>query len=250
MRSTIARVGLPILAFVAVISVWAGADVALGIQEIVLPNPAEIFNSMVENKELLLRHTGVTMLEAMIGFVAGTLLGCLAAILFTYFPLLKRAFYPYVIGIKATPVYALGPLLVLWFGNGIWSKAAIAMLVAFFPVLVAAVKGLGSVDSHYRDLFRSLGAGRTQEFLKLRVPCALPYVFPALKVATTFSVVGATIGEFVGASAGIGHLIVNASYYLDTSLMFAGIVAISIGGYLFFLAMEKIEKKVVFWQEG
>lgn len=250
MRQAAARdIAPPLAAFALVVGLWMALDALFGIREVIVPNPWEILQSIASNFSLVLTHTGITMLESVLGFLSGSMLGILIAILFTYSPLARKALYPYMIGIKATPVYALAPLLVLWFGNGIWSKVVVAALVAFFPVLVSMVKGLTSIERNHHDLFRSLGANKWQEFSKLRLPSSLPHLFPSLKVATTFSVVGATIGEFAGSSAGVGHLIVNASYYLDTSLMFAGIVAISVGGYLFFIAMEMIEKRVVSWQD-
>ena len=112
----------------------------------------------------------------------------------------------------------------------------------------SSVKGLMAIEPESLDLFRSLSASKLQILTKLRFPNALPYIFPSLKVATTLAVVGATIAEFTGASMGIGHLIVNSSYYLETSLMFAGILFISVAGVLFFYLINFIEKKVIFWE--
>ena len=130
------------------------------------------------------------------------------------------------------------------------SKVIIAALVSFFPVLVNAIKGFNSIEPESIDLFKSISATKWQIFLKLRIPNALKFIFPALKIASTLAIAGATIGEFTGASSGIGFLIVNSSYYLETSLMFAGIVFISIGGVLFFYLIEYIEKRVVFWEKA
>ena len=199
--------------------------------------------------DMLLFNTYVTMGEAVLGFVCGSFAGFIVAVLFAYSKSAKGALYPYAIAAKAMPVFALAPLLVVWFGTGIWSKVVMAALVCFFPVLVSSYKGLSSVDRDYLDLFRSFGSSGKEIFLKLRVPSSLPYLFPALKVAAGAAVIGATVAEFTGASNGIGHMVVNASYYLDTSLMFAAIVFISLGGILFFYLIDFAEKHIVFWQK-
>lgn len=240
---------LPIIAFLIIISLWEAIDYIFSIKEVILPNPHEILSSIIANWNILIKHTGITMFESVFGFIIGSSIGILIALLFVYSAKSKEALYPYAIALKATPLYALAPLLIVWFGSGLLSKIVMSALVAFFPVLVNAVKGFTSIEQESLDLVRSFSASKWQTFIKLRLPNSLPYLFPALKISTTLAVVGATIAEFTGASSGIGHLIVNASYYLDTSLMFAGIVLISLAGILFFYLIEFIEKKVVFWQK-
>ncbi len=237
-----------ILIFPAIILIWELADYVFQIKEIVLPNPHEIFFAIVNNFNELIYHTGITTLEAVLGFIAGSLFSIILAMIFVYSKPTKKAVYPYMIVIKAVPMLVFAPLLILWFGNGLSSKVVMAALVAFFPVLVNSVKGFSAVEEESLDLFRSLSASRWQVFLKLRLPSALKFIFPSLKIATTFAVVGATIAEFTGASAGIGNLITNASYYLDTSLMFGGIAMISASGVLLFYLINWIEKRIVFWE--
>lgn len=229
------------------LGVWQLVDYLFKIKEVILPSPVEIFNEIINNFSLLINHTSITMFESLMGFIFGSVLGILIALSFVYYPLSKKAFYPYAIALKATPLYALAPLLVIWFGNDLWSKIVMSSMVAFFPVLVSSVKGFSSVGKEKLELFQSLSASKWDTFVKLKFPHALSYIFPSLKIATTLAVVGATIAEFTGASRGIGHLIVNSSYYLETSLMFAAIIFISIAGVLFFYLLDYLEKKVVFW---
>lgn len=238
----------PFVTFISILIGWEIIDHVFNIQEIILPNPHEIFIATINNLPILLYDTYITMLESVFGFLIGSVLAILSAVLFIYSKNSKKAFYPYTIALKAAPLYALAPVLIIWFGNGIASKIVMSAMVAFFPVLVSSVKGFSSVEQEQIDLFRSLSASKWQIFKKLRFPSGLPYIFPALKIATTLSVVGATIAEFTGASEGIGHLIVSSSYYLETSLMFSGIFMISLGGILFFYLIQFIEKRVVFWQ--
>lgn len=239
---------LPGISLIFILVAWQLIDYLFKIKEVVLPNPSEIFSAAYGNSLLLLKHTGITMIESILGFMIGTTFAILIALIFIYSLPLKKIFYPYAIALKATPLYALAPLLVLWFGNGIWSKVVMSAMIAFFPVLVNAVKGFTAVEQESLDLFKSLSASKMQILFKLRFPNALPYIFPALKIATTLSVVGATIAEFTGASYGIGHVIVNSSYYLETSMMFAAILMISLGGVIFFGSIALLEKKIIFWQ--
>ena len=237
----------PLVAFVLLISLWHAFDYIFNIRSIILPNPLEIFFVIINNFEYLIKHTAITSIEALLGFVLGSCLGFLSAISFTYSSLLKKSFYPYAICFKAIPVIALAPLLIMWFGSGILSKVIMAGIICYFPVLVGTVKGLSSVTKDQLDLFRLLNASEWQIFLKLRIPTCFSYLFPALKISATFSVVGATIAEFTGASFGIGYIIVNSSYYLETGMMFAAIVMISMVGLLFFYLVEFVERKVLFW---
>ena len=237
----------PALTFVLFISIWQLIDYLFGIRNIILPNPLEIFLIMVNNFSYLLDHTKLTAIEAISGFLLGSILGIASAILFTYSKLVKNSLYPYTIAFKAIPVIALAPLLIMWFGSGVTSKIVMAAIITYFPVLVGTVKGLSAVTKDHLDLFRSLSASNWNIFWKLRFPTSLPYLFPSLKISATFAVVGATIAEFTGASKGIGYIIVNSSYYLETTMMFAAIVMISIFGVLFFYLIDLLEKKIVFW---
>ena len=239
----------PILTFIGIIAGWELVDVLLGIKEIILPNPHEILNAIINNFTELMYHTSITGIEALLGFILGSLIAILIAVVFVYSKKVKKATYPYLVVLKAIPILALAPLLILWFGSGMTSKVVMAALIVFFPVLVNMFKGLSTIEQEELDLFKSLKATKKQVFWKLRLPHSLKYLFPALKIAITFAVVGATIAEFTGAAAGIGHLIVQASYYLETSLLFAGMVMISIVGIVLFYLVDYVEKKVVFWEK-
>ncbi|MFH1722272.1 MAG: ABC transporter permease [Candidatus Altiarchaeota archaeon] len=240
----------PAVMFALFVISWESIDFVLEIREVILPNPHEILSSMVGNFPLLLEDTSITLVESVLGFLIGSLTGIFLASLFFFSSLMHRSLYPYAIALKATPLYAIAPILVIWFGSDMSSKIVMSALVSFFPVLVNTYKGFMSVSPEGLDLFRSFGASSWQVFLKLHFPNSLPYIFPSLKIASTLAVVGATIAEFTGSSRGIGHLIVNSSYYLDTSLMFAAITMISLGGILFYYAIEYFENKIVVWQKN
>jgi len=166
------------------------------------------------------------------------------------FNTLEEGLFPIAIAVKTTPIVAVAPLLVIWLGTGWWSKIVAVILICFFPVLVNAVKGLKAADVEYRELFQTLGASRAQEFRKLRIPYCLPYLFSALKISSSLAIVGAIVGEFVGATQGLGYLIMVSSAHLETATLFAAIAAAALAGILMFYVIGWTEERVIFWHSG
>jgi len=238
----------PILLFIIVIITWEIADIVFNFNTVILPSPSEIYVAFIENYAILFKETSITMMESILGFLLGSITAYLLAILFTFSNLARDALYPYAIALKSTPLIAIAPLLVLWFGNGMFSKVIMSALVAFFPVLVNSVNGLNAVPKELLDLMKSLSASSWKILIKVRIPYSLGYLFSSLKIASSLAVVGAVIGEFIGSTEGIGYLINTSSYYLETPLMFAGIIMISGGGILFFAVISYLEQKIVFWK--
>jgi NitT/TauT family transport system permease protein len=170
--------------------------------------------------------------------------------MFVRFATLEQGLFPIAIAVKTTPIVAIAPLLVIWLGTGWWSKIVAVILICFFPVLVNAVKGLKAADTEYRELFQTLGASRAQEFRKLRIPYCLPYLFSALKISSSLAIVGAIVGEFVGATQGLGYLIMVSSAHLETATLFAAIVAAALAGITMFYIIGWTEERVIFWHSG
>lgn len=154
---------------------------------------------------------------------------------------------PFAIALKTTPIVAMAPLLLLWFGTGLAPKVAASALICFFPVLVNSLKGLNDFKEGEEDVFRVYGASKTQVLLKLRFQRATPYIFSAFKVSSSLAIVGAIVGEFVGANEGIGYIILVSSYHLETVNMFAALFMSAIAGVVLFLIISYIDRKVVFW---
>lgn len=244
------EVGTPTLFFTGILLVWEILVLAFKIPEYLLPKPTSIISEIIINFSSLLTHTGITMFEAIIGYIIANIIGFSVAVIFAHSKTIEKGFYPYAIALKTTPIIAMAPLLVLWFGTGLFSKIVAAALVCFFPILVNTVKGLGSVDSDALDLFKSYSASKWQIFTKLRLPNSLPYIFSALKISTGLAIVGAVVGEFVGASKGIGYVILVSSYHLETTTMFAAIIMSALAGVLFFWLISVLEKKFIFWEEN
>lgn len=240
----------PLLFFISVLALWELIVLVFNFPEYILPRPTEIIYEIITNFNTLLRHTSITMLEAVVGYAIANILGFVVAVIFSHSNTIEKGLYPYAIALKTTPIIAMAPLLILWFGTGMASKIVAAAVICFFPILVNTVKGLKVIDNETLDLFKSLCASEWQIFIKLRLPNSLPYIFSALKISTGLAVVGAVVGEFVGANKGIGYIILVSTYHLETVTMFAAIVMSALGGILFFRLVSLVEKKVVFWQKS
>jgi len=241
---------IPVFIFLGVLIVWEFVVSITDYPEYLLPRPSIIFNELIANFSSLLYHTGVTLSEAVLGFAIANILAFFIAVIFAHSKTAEIGLHPFVIALQTTPIIAMAPLLVLWFGTDIGSKIAAAALVAFFPTIVNGVKGFRSIDKEALDLFRSLSATRRQIFTKLKFPNALPFLFPALKTSAALSVIGAIVGEFVGANKGIGYIILTSTYHMETVQMFTGIIMSTAAGMFFFGIVSMVEKKVVFWQNS
>jgi len=239
----------PIGFLIAIVAVWEVFVRVTDTPSYLLPAPSEIGLAFLDNFANLLFHTAITGVESLLGFVVANLSGFCVGAAFAHSRTLEKGLYPYAIALKTTPVIAMAPLLVVWLGTGIGSKVATSALVCFFPILVGSVKGLRSVDEEALSLFASLNATRWQVFSKLRLPSSLPFVFSALRISSSLSVVGAIVGEFVGANQGLGYVVLVSSYHLETATMFAATALAALWGVSLFGIVSLIEAKAVFWQE-
>jgi NitT/TauT family transport system permease protein len=242
-----ARLQTPLIFALLTLAAWQAIVMMADIPEYLLPAPSAIFASVDRSLAVQL---AVTFVEALIGFVIAGALAFGCAIMFVRFHTLEQGLFPIAIAVKTTPIVAVAPLLVIWLGTGWWSKIVAVMLICFFPVLVNAVKGLKAADAEYRELFQTLGASRAQEFRKLRIPYCLPYLFSALKISSSLAIVGAIVGEFVGATQGLGYLIMVSSAHLETATLFAAIAAAALAGIIMFYVIGWTEQRVIFWHSG
>ena len=237
----------PALFGIGALLLWELAVRGLAVPAYLLPPPSAI--AAVIDRDLWL-HFAVTLGEALAGFTVAGASAFAVALLFVRSPLLERGLFPMAITLKTTPLVAIAPLLVLWMGTGWASKIVAAALICFFPVLVNTVKGLQAADPDYFELLRSLDATRGQEFRKLRIPYCLPYLFSALKISSSLAIVGAIVGEFVGATRGLGYLIMVSSAHLETDVLFSAILAAALAGIVLFHALGWLEQRLVFWQRA
>jgi NitT/TauT family transport system permease protein len=219
------------------------------ISPLVLPGPLDVLHAVLHHHRELINETAVTAYEAILGFLGSAIIAYMIAIIFVHVRLLEQAMMPYAIGLKSIPLIALAPLIVMWCGEGVFSKIVMSALVSFWPILVGAVQGLRAIKPDALALMSSLGADKWQVLTKLRVPSSTGYTFAALKIASSLSVVGAVIAELVGSTRGIGHLINVNSYYLHTDLVFAGVAFISAVALALYGGLSVLEGKFRFWHE-
>ncbi len=192
-------------------------------------------------------HGGITLAEIVLGFAVGSGIGLAIGIVISQMPRLEALLDPYVAALQSVPKVAVAPIIVMWLGFGIGSKVAIICLLTFFPVLITSIAGFKAVDPDRIDLLRSLSATHWQIFRKAKFPSALPFIFAGLNMAAAFSVVGAVVGEFVGAQAGLGVLILQMEAQMDTSGSFAVLIVLSVIGILLTSLLRRVQLRVLHW---
>lgn len=216
----------------------------------ILPSPGDVTNTLTRTLAdgTLWRHTQTTLSEIFAGLGLGLVAATIVGYALARSPLLERLLAPYIVASQSVPVVAIAPLLVIWFGSGRLSKVLICALIVFFPVLVNTVVGIRSVEDDLRDLMRSLGANPWQTFKMLEVPAALPVLLGGLKISVTLSVIGAVVGEFVGADRGLGFLINQARGLFNTSLVFVAVLALVVIALALYGIVMLLEMWLLRWR--
>lgn len=215
----------------------------------ILPSPTEIFLKLWELRSVLIfSHLPPTLLIIVMGLIISMVIGIGLAILMNGSTIVEKTCYPLIIASQTIPIIALAPIFVLWFGYSIWSKVTVTVLITFFPITVSAFDGLRSTNKDIKELLLTMGASKKDIFFKLDVPSALPSFFSGLKVAVTLSVIGAAIGEWLGAQAGLGYFSRRMMTQFDGAAVFAPIVLLSIVGILLFLLVSMLEKILLKWR--
>jgi NitT/TauT family transport system permease protein len=230
-----------------VLVLWQAATSIWAIPNWQLPSPLRIVAAMWEWRSVLIHDIGVTLVETLVGFAVAMLVAIPIAAVLVSSSLLWRALYPILAGVQSIPKNAIAPLLILWFGTGQLSKVIIAFLISFFPILINAVSGMTLVDADAHDMMKTLRASRWQVFWYFRLPNALPFIFAAAKVSITLALVGAVIGEFVGADSGLGYVILISSSQLHTDVAFVAIVLLAAIGMALFSLVGLLERLTMPW---
>jgi NitT/TauT family transport system permease protein len=247
-RSVLEPAAAPLLAL-AILGAWQVAVPLAGISEFVLPTPWTIVKRIVTDWALLLSNAWITALEVLFGFGLAVVTGIPTALMIFYSRVFERAVYPLLVALQTVPKVVLAPLLVLYLGYDWAPKIFLAFLISFFPIVIATVVGLQTLERPMISLLRAMGANEWQIFRKLRIPAALPNIFGGFKVGISLAVIGAVIGEYVAAERGIGYLQLQANSKFDTSLSFAAVVVISLVGVLLFSLVTFFERRIVFERE-
>ncbi len=246
-RDRLAEWAPPALLVAGFLLVWQVAASVLDVPRWLLPSPTDVAGSLVTSGQLLVQHGLVTLQEVLIGFALAFAVGIFLAVAISYSRTIERAVYPFVVASQTIPVIAIAPILLIWFGYGLLPKVIVVGLICFFPIVVNMVDGLRSVDPDLVSLMRSMGASRWQVFAKAQLPTSLPFLFSGTKVAVAVSVIGAVIGEWVGASAGLGYFMVRSASQFQTARVFAAVVVLSVMGVALFGVVAVSEKYLLPW---
>ena len=233
--------------FMGIIALWEAVSRIFNLPEFVLPAPTSILEVLVSRQRELGFAAYVTATEVVLGFLISALVGATVALVIARFTAFGRALYPLVVLFQNVPKVALAPLFILWFGFDLAPKVLLIVVIAFFPVAINMLVGLQTVDANLIALMRSVGASRNEILRRIQLPNSLPYLMAGLKVAVTLAVIGAIVGEFAGAQAGLGYMIQFASTQMQTSLVFAALVEVSVLGMLFYYVIEWIERRYINW---
>ena len=243
------KANLPALIFLfALLILWQAGAMGMNASYI-LPTPVEIFQRLWELREPLFTvHLPATMTVTAIGLAISLVLGLALAVAMDASDMVRRMLYPVVVVSQTIPTTAIAPLFVLWFGYGIWSKVLVTVLITFFPITITVYDGLRSAKTEMAELLQTYGATRREIFWKIKAPCALPYFFSAIKMAVPMSIIGAAIGEWLGAQSGLGYFSRRMMTQLDGAGVFAPIVILSVTAMVAVGIVALLERKFVRWR--
>lgn len=240
------------LFFFALMALWHYCIRFFDVSALIFPGPVEVARSLYAGFASgdYLPHLGTTLYEILAGFGIGAVLGFVLGAAIAQFKIVETLLYPYVVAFQTMPKVAIAPLFVVWFGFGATSKVVITATIVFFPLLANTIVGLRSAPRDQIDLMMAFTASRWQVFRMVRLPQSLPYVFAGLDIGIVLAVIGAIVGEFVGAQSGLGYLILQRNFSLDTAGVFAILVVLSVIGIGLNMAVNLIARKVIFWADS
>lgn len=235
---------------VAMLAGWEAIVRGLGVRSIILPAPSEIFETMIDRRDLLLANLWPSLYLTVLGFALSVAGGVLVAVLITYSSFLRRSFYPIIVVSQVVPKISIAPLFIVWFGTGTTSCLLLAFLIAFFPMTINSALGFQSIEEDIHLMARTFMGSPWQIFWKIRMPNALPHIFGGMKISITLAIIGVIVSEFVASQQGIGYLIKLSGGLLDTPLMMASIAVLSIAGLILYGLIVAVERRSVYWQSS
>jgi NitT/TauT family transport system permease protein len=233
-----------LIVVIFVIAFWEFSVRFFNVPRFLLPTPSEIVTLMYREWPLIQMHTIATVGSILSGYVVAVIFALAVSALMIRFPIAERLIMPIFVGLQSVPKLAIAPLILVWVGAGFSSKLLVVVSIAFFPIIINTMTGFKEVDKGLRDVFRSVAASERQVFLQLRLPYAMPYIFAGLRIATTLSVLGAIVAEYLAASDGLGYLVLSGSFNFNTARSFAAIILLAVIGTAFFWLMSVIEAKL------
>ncbi|MEO1018693.1 MAG: ABC transporter permease, partial [Pseudomonadota bacterium] len=236
-----------ILSFVVLFAIWELGVHLFDVPSYLLPAPSLVWTEFSTRWAYVLANTWVTASEIIVGYMVAVLVSVPLAIFVAYFPTMERSVYPIIVFLQIVPKIAIAPLFIIWFGFGFTPKVLLVFLLSFFPIVVASIAGFKSIDQETMELARSTGAGPWMIFRKIRLPSALPQIFTGLKVAAALASTAAVVAEFVASDKGLGYLLLRYNGDLETPMVFATIIVLSIVGLIVYYAVELIERLAIPW---
>lgn len=238
----------PIATIIIIIALWQAIVTLENVPQYILPSPLKIVNTLFKEIDTIAVHTKVTLYESFVGFVISIILSFILAILMDSFSILKKSIYPILVISQTIPTIAIAPLFIIWFGFGPLPKIIVVVMVCFFPIVISLVDGFEKIDRDYINLFHTFKASKLQTFYHLKLPCAMVNLFSGLKIAATYMIMSAVIGEWLGGDQGIGVYMVRAKSAYALDKVFAAILVIVFVSILIIYIIDFIGKKIVHWK--
>ncbi len=238
----------PLIGLLSLLALWQAVILGFHVRPFIAPDPVTVVRAIWKNRQLLWDSICPTAAEAVAGFLVGNSIGIILATIFVHSETMRKIYFPVVVLFNTIPIIALSPVLILVFGLTMASKAAIAAIICMFPTLVNTLRGLESVSQSEMELMKIMSASRREVFFRLRLPRSLPFLFTALRIAATSSVIGAIVSEWVGAESGIGVLIIQSTFDYRTEILYASIATSSALALSMFGSVALLEKYVVRWR--
>jgi putative hydroxymethylpyrimidine transport system permease protein len=233
-----------VVSMLVFLALWQSIIVVTGVQSFILPPPAKVLTALWRYRQSISEHGLVTLTEVVIGMGLGCVLGIATAVYLTISPMARVILRPILVASQAIPVFALAPLLTLWFGFGIGSKIIMTVMITYFPVASAYFDGLSKTPAGYLDLAQTMGAPKWRVLMAVRMPAALPSLATGLRLAAVYAPIGAIIGEWVGASKGLGALMILANGRVKTDLLFAALIVLALLTGLLYFVTDRVARRL------
>ncbi|QGU93947.1 ABC transporter permease subunit [Clostridium bovifaecis] len=240
----------PLIFLVIILFAWEFLVPYFKVPNYIIPRFSKVIEALWTQKQLLYRHSLVTLGEAILGLIISVVIGISCALSIYLWRNVGKTLYPIIIFSQTIPTIALSPIMIMWFGYTVWSKVAVVVLFCFFPIVISTLDGLNSVDKDLEDVLKALGGSKFQIFFKLHMNSVLPNFLSSFKIAATYSVAGATIGEWLGAEKGLGIYVKRVAGMLQSDSVFAGVLVLSFLGLLLFSIGFLLEKILLKYRKG
>lgn len=238
----------PIATIIIIVLLWQGITTLKHVPQFILPSPVKIVNTLFKDCNIISAHTKVTLYESFAGFILSIIFSFILAILMDSFDIIKKSIYPILVISQTIPTIAIAPLFIIWFGFGTLPKIIVVIMVCFFPIVISLVDGFEKIDRDYINLFKTIKASRLQTFYHLKLPYAMVNLFSGLKIAATYMIMSAVIGEWLGGDKGIGVYMVRSKNAYALDKVFASILVIVFVSILIIYVIDFIGKKIIHWK--